>query len=715
MRPVTAFAIGVVFGTVSWPAAPAPLIVASLGGLTLLLLAALSRCRLPLLPAGVCAGWALVAGVEAGPALDGDWRIRGRVVTAALGQTADVEAASAAPRGAEARSARGRIRVDFGGDPPAPGTVVLVEGAASPPRLGRLPGEPDPAWDFARAGIRTTLRARDVVRVGPDPPPVGVEGAQHSGLLRALAGGSRTGIPDEVATLLRRTGTWHLVSISGLHIGLSAVCAWGAAWLLTRPAAVWWRRGRLRWLCAAVATLAAVAWAARAGWPVPARRSVWMVAIAGICVAAGRRPDPWDLLGLGAIGTLYAEPAAVGSVSFHLSFGALAGTLFVVPRVVRFVPPDAPWFAAWVVGALATSVGATAGTLPVIAWHFQSVSWLSPAANLWAVPVIGSLATPAVMAAQVLPAPVDGWALAFADETIGIGLEGLRWLDVEPWSPAVGALGALLLVGAVFLRRSLPAAALVGAVALLLRPGPRGELQVTFLAIGQGDATLVRWPGGRTALIDGGPPGQGLLLTLRRMGIRRLDEVVLSHAHPDHYGGLIPVLAELSVGRLRAASVPREMDVSRTRVRRDAVSPIVLLGPPADFVAEENDLSLVTAIRFGRRRFLFPGDAEALGEASLVVDAAMSGLDLRADVLKVGHHGSRTSTTSAFLAAVAPEIAVIPCGEQNRYGHPHPEVLARLGGVRVYRTDEDGNVTIRTDGDSLVVEREGVPQRWRLR
>ncbi len=722
MRPLSLFSIGVVFGAVVWPVAQVPRVDAVVCAALLLALAFATRLRIPMFPAGLCIGLALPATIVPGPALSGDWRLRGRVATAASGPFADVALSFAAPRGEPLAHARGRVRVDFGADPPPPGTVVALEGSASPITLTTLPGEPDPAWEAARSGVATRLRARDVIAVGWSPPPLNVGDTLNSGLLTALAGGTRTGIPVEDAGLLRRTGTWHLISISGLHIGLSGMAAWAAAWLATRPIALRWRRGHLRWICAAAATLAACAYAARAGWPVPARRSVWMVAIGGICVAAGRRPDLWDLLGLGALGTLYSEPAAVGNVSFQLSFSALAGVILVAPRLLRFVPPDAHFLVRWLSNAVATSVGATIGTLPIIAWRFQSLSLASPFANLWAIPTIGTIATPAVMMAQFLPEPIAALSLDIADFACTLGLGGLRLLEAPPLHPAVGCAGAFGLALAAILRRLPVAAMAVAVAALTLRESRPSELVVTFLAVGQGDATLLRWPGGRTALIDGGPPGEALLLALRRIGIHHLDEVALSHAHPDHYGGLGPVLRDLRVDVLRARAVPSDLDVTRVRsVLTDiqvASSPFVVLGPPAGFLPPgENDASVVLAVQFGSRRFLFPGDAEGPAEAALVAESRDHALDLHADVLKAGHHGSRTSSSADFLAAVRPSVAVMECGQDNRYGHPHADVLARYheAGVRIYRTDRDGNITIRTDGTSLLVEASEVPKPWLLR
>jgi competence protein ComEC len=275
--------------------------------------------------------------------------------------------------------------------------------------------------------------------------------------------------------------------------------------------------------------------------------------------------------------------------------------------------------------------------------------------------------------------------------------------------------------------------AAVIALVLLVRAHPR-SLTVTFLAIGQGDAALVEWPDGRTWLIDGGPPGDALLRWLRRRGVRSLDALVLSHPHPDHLGGLLPVVGALPVREVRAPRPPRagERDyatlLARARAPAGARAPlragtlppaprgVALLHPlPAFLDAPSrkdrvNDESLVLRLSHAGRSVLFPGDVEREGEAALVDGAAAR--PLRADVLKVPHHGSRTSSHAAFLAAVAPRWAVVSCGFANRYGHPHAVTLGALAGVgaRVLRTDEVGSVVVRlTDAGSVEVGTEGPP------
>ncbi|MDP2308754.1 MAG: DNA internalization-related competence protein ComEC/Rec2 [Pseudomonadota bacterium] len=735
MPPLVALALGSALGSALYPALQPPLTPLIVAIVALLGLAggagrrgAGRVGRVALAAAGFALGMAGPAALPDPPRLVGEWRARGRVVTAAWGAEADV-ALTALARPSEAWvPAEGRVRVRFPGTPPPPGAAVLVGGKARLLDPGALPGAPDPVWEAARAGVVSGLTAREAVRIGPPPPTFELGAATHAGLLRAMLDGDRSGVPADVADRMRRTGTWHLVSISGLHIGLCATVAWAVAWVLTRPLVIVWRHGGLRWLCAAAAIGAAVAYADVAGWPLPARRAVWMSAAGAVVAALRARPGVAEVLALAWLGTTAAEPGAVANAGAQLSFSAMIGMALVGPRVTRWLPPDSPWWVRWPVGALATTAGATAGTLPTVAWYFQDLAPTAPIANLLAVPLMGTVATPALLLSQVLPGPLGALALWVADGCITLGLAALAPLDVAPIHPAVGLPGALLLAAAVLLRRHLIAATLLIVLALGLVERPSGVLVVRFLDVGQGDAALIQWPDGRAWLVDGGPPGEDVLLALRRWGIHRLDTVVLTHPHPDHIGGLDALLRELPVGTIRVPRLPLPGEdayitlLAHTRARRvigawgaEAAGSVggagyAFLHPGVTFAPDGNvnDESLVLRVGFGARRFLFTGDIEAAGEA------ALAGADVRADVLKVPHHGSRTSSSQAFIDAVNPAIAVMGVGRDNRYGHPHAEVMGRYRGRDVLRTDRDGTVEVRTDGRSLEVRR-FPPETWRLR
>ena len=708
---------GTLAGAFGWPWVQVPLGPAVAGCVVLGVLGASVRSawvgRVALGAAGVALGWALVARVPAGPELRGEVVLRGVVARSGEGRRADVELVAAGPLGGEAVPQGGRVRVIFPARPPPPGAPVRVAGFARRIDPTHLPGTLDPVLDAARAGIRSEVRASEVLRFDAAAPPPATAEARHAGLLRALVDGDADDVPDADAALLRRSGTWHLVSISGLHVGVGAAVGYGCGWIVARPLARWARRWGWRWLPTAGGILGAVGYTELADWGVPAQRALCMAVVGLVAMAGSRRPDAGATLGAAALAVVVADPAAVGSLGFQLSFLAMLGLVRVTPRLMRWVPPDLPRPLRWAAAALASSVAATVGTLPVVALHIQVLSLATPLANLWAVPWIGTVATPLAVLAAALDGAPRRLVLAFADAAIDLGLGGLALLDVEPWAPAVSVLGAigLGLVLAAW-RRARWAVPLTMAILAWPRAAPR-ELVVTFLAVGQGDATLVEWPDGRTWLVDGGPPGQGLLRWLRARGVRQLDAVFLSHLHPDHYGGLLPVLDALPV----EVYVARERLEGQGpgRVKRWATAhPALLPAPPGFGTDEENDRSGVLRIRFGAHTLLLPGDAEAPLEGALLAADARA---LRADVLKVGHHGSRTSSTAAWIAAVQPRLAVIPAGFDNRYRHPHGEVVARLQarGIELLRTDRDGSVEVRTDGQRLRVRTIAGPTRHRLR
>ncbi len=264
----------------------------------------------------------------------------------------------------------------------------------------------------------------------------------------------------------------------------------------------------------------------------------------------------------------------------------------------------------------------------------------------------------------------------------------------------------------------------------LLSQPTDGSLEVYFFDVGQGDSQLVRFTdasGTFHMLIDTGEReyANGLLQALRALGVDRLDALVMSHPHSDHMGGMGEILEQMPVDRLYMPVVPEEyapttvsyehvLDaasetglpvirlVRGSQVETPASLTVQVLSPEEDADWEElNNFSAVLRVSYGETSFLLTGDAEGEAEAQILEHVS----DLHAQVLKCGHHGSSTSTTASFLCAVAPDYAVISCGADNPYGHPHSETLARLldAGVQVLRTDEDRTLLFSTDGKQLTV------------
>jgi competence protein ComEC len=271
--------------------------------------------------------------------------------------------------------------------------------------------------------------------------------------------------------------------------------------------------------------------------------------------------------------------------------------------------------------------------------------------------------------------------------------------------------------------------ALLCALLLLGRPAIAKEeqLRINFISVGQGDATLVRSPTGKRILVDGGPSEgtDALLASVTRRGTEPLDLVLLTHRHADHLGGLVRLLSEVGARTFLDAPFPHPSPLYERLLRvlearhipvRDAIrgrkvdlgggAILELLGPPEQPLSrtrsDVNANSVVSRIDYRRASILMAADAEAPTERWLL----KSGARLDARVLKVAHHGSRYSSTPAFLRAVKPEIAVISAGRGNDYGHPAPETIQHLErlGSRVYRTDEEGSITLESDGEQLQVE-----------
>ncbi|MEO1338368.1 MAG: DNA internalization-related competence protein ComEC/Rec2, partial [Myxococcota bacterium] len=395
--------------------------------------------------------------------------------------------------------------------------------------------------------------------------------------------------------------------------------------------------------------------------------------------------------------------------------------------------PASGWYRAPLQVAVA-SLAATLTTLPIVATHFQRVSWVGMVANVPAAPVSSFVLVPLALAGGLIGQVSSSFAnvvLTMAGWAADVLVAMARLAAAVPFGasemPAFGVFSAGCYYFAL-IAFFIPGGRGTAAVGVALCCGAVGiprtwlisGLTVTFLPVGQGDAALVEFPDGRTLLVDTGPPGtyrsavqQVILPFLRRRGIHRLDALVLSHPHADHVGGIDELRQAISIERVWWSGDRRE--VPRVLLAPiEALEPMLVRAPmrwiwagvtvellapdrPVEAYASVNDASVVMRLRYGQRSILLTGDAEASSELRLV---QQYGARLVADVLKLGHHGSRTSTTEAFLRAVQPRHAVVCAGLENKFGFPHREVMTRLRrrNVRVWRTDIHGAVTVHTDG-----------------
>lgn len=623
---------------------------------------------------------------------------------------------------------------------PPPRFALVGRAFVDQPAAVRVLEHPWPAASLwrARSAVRAALEAT------LDP--------RSAGMARALVLGDDGALDASTIAAVRDSGLLHVLAVSGLHVAILAgllVSGLQAALLRTALA----RRLEARRVACALGVPLALAYAAFAGGAPSAWRAAITAAVAWSLSALGRRPDALATTCAAALLLGAATPTQAVRPAFLLS---IAATVAIVTAARDGERAPARSLAQWTFDALRTSARATLATAPIILTCFGSMPVVGVLANLVLLP-FGSVLLVQLSALHALVATltplggVTGPPFALCSEAFLVASAAIGGaapaLVVPPLDRAQAlvtcVLCALALLGrSLRLRLALCALAALTLVGLELRlrhaEAPLGLLRVTFIDVGQGDATLIDLPDGRSMLIDaggnpaGGPdPGERALLPLlvaRRRA--RIDLAVLTHPHPDHYGGLRALLPQVPVAEVwdsgqadaeadvdgtaaEAAGLLRALRARGTKVR----GPEHLCGRPRyagaarievlwpcprhDPGLDPNDNSLVLRVSLGARSVLLAGDAEAHAEQALLA----RGASLRADVLKVGHHGSRTSTTPAFLAAVAPKVAVVSAGASNRFGHPHPEVIERLRRSQATPIvlSEDGGTVVTTDGRDVWV------------
>jgi competence protein ComEC len=611
------------------------------------------------------------------------------------------------------------------------------------------PGGTDVARSLARRGIGASARAIHPLLVAiveePSPNPLNelenlragaIERLRASGrggaLLAALSLGDAEGLPTRDRAAWAALGIAHLLSVSGLHLALAGGGAYAlAARALRRSAALAARIDTRR--AALLGALAAAAlYAVLAGLAEPARRSLAMLAAVAVAIGLRRAASPAHALGCAALLVLALEPAALFAVGAQLSFAATAA--LVLGRASA-AEGKGGRVRRGLASTLSATARATLATAPIAALHFGAAPPLAGVANLLAVPLTAALGMPLAFAAATL-ALVAGegtpsaW-LGAASRLAEWGLDGALALSalaprVAPHPPAGAALGLALVLCALGLAtRRLwlrTTAAFLAQLALAALPAPVLEPaapRIVFLDVGHGDAALVQ-ASDFALLVDAGASSPGgwdagariVVPALAALGVRRLDALAITHADLDHRGGASAVLGAfpceelwLPRGALGAPAFEELAAEARARgarvVERGAGdAPLVRGGlrvaplwPPAGAgELSDNDRSLVLRVEIGTLRALLLGDLEARGEQALLA----SGAALGADLLKLAHHGSRSSSTAALLAAVAPRLAVASAPLRGRFGWPHREVRARvaLAGSSLAWTGRDGALLV---------------------
>lgn len=578
----------------------------------------------------------------------------------------------------------------------------------------------DVPWPYAVDALRDRIKRRIDALLGDAP---------YKGVVQALAVGDQSAIDRDDWRVFRDTGIGHLMSISGLHVTMFA-------WLAGLLAGASWRLSpRLMLRCPAptaagwIGLAAATLYTAIAGWGVPAQRTLFMLAVAIVARQTGKRYAWFDVLLAALIGVVLLDPWALLQAGFWLSFAAV-GYLFWGGTQAAAQPGEG--WRTRLHAAVHTQAVATLALAPLTVLFFQQLSLVSPLANALAIPLVSLVVTPLAVVAMLLPSPLADALWWTAHGLLALLQQVLEWLAGLPHAvaslpaPETAALLfalagiALLVAPAVGRLRWLGLPMLLP---LLLIAPPRsapGEFEAQFMDVGQGTAVLVR-TARHDLLYDTGPryasgndAGERIVAPmLRALGVRRLDALLISHRDSDHAGGAASILgvwpATRTITSVDGDELPGASNIERCaagqRWEWDGVRFELLHPLPGDYgrSLKPNAMSCVLKVTAAHgASVLLTGDAEAPQELAMIARDAAA---LRATVLLVGHHGSRTSSSDAFLDSVRPQAAVIQVGYRSRYGHPHPAVLARYAarGIAVHRADCEGGLAWSS----------AKPQAWR--
>jgi competence protein ComEC len=658
--------------------------------------------------------------------------------------------------GPDRRPASGRLQVTLYGETAAvgEGQRVSAELKLARARGFRNPGAFDYPAFLRREGILLvgSGRADSLVPLTADEPPWPVRVKRWAvaiisahlpetsvALLAGLILGEKTGLPPEAEEAFRRAGVYHILAVSGFNVALLA----GSVFFVLSALGV------SRRATAVTAGVALVGFALVVGGQASVLRATVMGLLLLAATLLDRESQLMNALALAALVLLAWRPGDLWDPGFQLSFAATAGIIYLAPPITSWLA--ARGWPAWLATAVAVSVGAQAAVTPVMLNHFNQLSLVGIAANLVVVPLAAVGTTLGMLALLVALASASAADMLFrALWLVLLALRAAVWaaaavpvamvhLPAPGWTAILAWCGSLALVPVLGARRWTRAAAAVCLAAALalsvwpwVRPGD-GKLRVTFLDVGQGDSILVELPEGPRLLVDGGPAGARRLDVGERVlapflwnrPAARLDAVAVSHSDPDHSGGLRAVLTRFRVGELwengrwgpgseatlRAAE--RSGACRRTLVAGQRMwlgsALVTVLNPDGTLSLDEpppkgeNEESLVLRLDWRGFSLLLTGDLGRPGEERVLASHA----PVRALALKVGHHGSRFSSTDEFLAATRAAVAVISVGARNPFRHPTPEALARLeaAGARIYRTDRDGAVVLETDGVTLWITR----------
>jgi len=565
----------------------------------------------------------------------------------------------------------------------------------------------------------------------------------HTAILAGMLFGGYGGIPREIVSDFATTGIVHILSVSGSHIALVVGVITVLGMSVARRFA--FNTKVVPLIAASVVTFYAVF----CGLTPPVLRSLIMGLIALFAVCFGREKDAGNALFISALGMMIYEPALIYDLSFQLSFASTAGLVFLNAKTVAIITVLPSWLAR----LLAVTIAAQLGVFPFIAWYFNSFSLSSLVANVIIVPLIEWLVILGLLGACIgmLVGVVGNIIMILCSLLIGIVIQCTAWLAMVPgakiYIPSIGLIGGIiyyLLLAWVYgykpqnvlslleLVKKCPRECSVVLLSIMISiflysvyPRP---MYVHFIDVGQGDCTLIITPHGRAILVDtGGVMGSAtdfdigervVVPYLRHYGVLSIDYLFLTHGHQDHAGGAAAIARELPVKNsmlsreVYSQAVHKLVQVAHNslfipvyesqRIDIDGVIIQVVHAASGLKVQQSNEVSSVIQVSYGKHNFLLTGDLEGKGEEEIL----SNGKDISSTVLKIGHHGSKTSSTVGFLQAVAPEYAVISVGTNNRFGHPHGDTMNRLlmQKSKIYRTDQQGAIVFKTNGNTITVD-----------
>ncbi|MFQ6673770.1 MAG: DNA internalization-related competence protein ComEC/Rec2 [Fidelibacterota bacterium] len=594
----------------------------------------------------------------------------------------------------------------------------------------------DSSFNFTRS----VGRLRNLVRALFDR----TIGGDASKLMSALVVGLREEVPNEITRDFFDTGVIHILAVSGLHVGYVLVILTAVVKLLRIP----YRWDRI------VLVMALVGYAVLSG----GRASVWRATImASLYVMAPlfqREANLWNIIAASALGLLIYDPTYLSDAGFLLSFSAVISIVFfygqfekILPKRIRISSIGNPIFR----GAMLLfiiSLSAQLGTLPFTWMFFNRIPLVSLAANVIVVPLAGFIVSTGFAIASLgslLPwlGTILGntaWLLGEITFWLTRSFASLPFAYLEVATPSglnviqyVGVVAALLMLFRKDLRgKGVLAGLLVANLVVWPQALQEESMDVIFLDVGQGDAAIVRIPSAhgpeRTLLVDAGRRdfrtnmGERVVLPmLKRLGIRKIDLLVMSHPHSDHIGGVEAVLEQTEVAEIWdtfSSHRSRAYEQIRRSISRDSIpynrvgagrwfrqfSPaqVYVLHPDSLWASVQkniNNVSIVLKLVYGKVSFLFVGDLEKSGDSEVVSFGQIN----RSNVLKVGHHGSSSSTSGPFLRLIRPQFAVVSVGKKNSFNHPSRDVLNRIEtfGTRVLRTDMEGAIWFKSDGNKV--------------